>query len=231
MHFSESKSLNFWESFSLRVGEELAKCEHQLAQLTAPLETSVESALKNLKRSEQARAESVQLLSRIETLQLLLLGLAVQRDIARHAQGFPVLEHKIESMRALIRIFEPYAAQTSSRLQVEEDLLDVLNRNEDLKRLGSGEQASIDRQAIRQLSISLPVLGKEDVKDYALMIRQLHVGLDQHEAELQALKAETKYALNVVPDLIPLLQELGVSLAPVSAENTSSPPTADAHQS
>lgn len=219
MYISEARSLTFWERFAARVQGEIARGEALLCEKAAPIEASVDSAQKSLQRAAQSRAEVFQLLRRIEQLHLLLLGLRAQREMAIHAQGIPNLEYRIHSLRELVRVFEGYTLISVSRSRVEEDLKEAFTRNEELKLLGTGEQVSIERQALRTLRIMLPVIGQEDIREYETAVRQLHVAIDQHEADLNARKADTIYELNVLEECVGLMIELGVPVR----ENTQVP--------
>lgn len=230
MYLSEARSLTFWERFISRVADELARCEALLADKAAPVEASVDGAQKALQRTAQGREEVFALLRRIEQLNLTLLGLRAQREVARHQQGIPNLEYRISSLRDLVQVFERCTSITASRVRAEEDLLETVQRNEELKRLGTGEQVSIERQTLRTLRIVLPVIGPEDVQGYASAVRQLHVAIDQKEAELNALQADTFYEVNVLPECVALMQELGVpvrEITPAPPANSESAATAE----
>jgi len=213
MYVSQPHPLQFWLRLQTRLADALASGGRRLAEyrdLVAP--ANVDDADQVRGRMASARDAALKLLTELENLQILLMVVENQVRIAAFNANLPAIEGRLACMRGLTTLYGTGVAGLPSRGPAEQDLATLETRFRTL-RTSQGESVTAEKARVRDTTVSLRALGHEDGEAYEAELRKLETGLDQLEAEAQAIRVSTFVALQVPDESASIMVAFGVPVS------------------
>jgi hypothetical protein len=189
----------------------------RLAEALKPAHATIDTAELVLKRSAQTRSEVFVLLKELEHMQIVFMIIEGQTRGATNRAGIPEVEAHIRCLRNIASLFSETFSGAPRRAPVEQDLAGAATQFNLLRNTGTGEMVLTERQRLRALSMSVPVVGAEDIVGHERELRSLQTNIDQLEAELQNLQVTTMLTLRLPDELAQVIANFGVAMNPEPA--------------
>ncbi len=211
---SQPRPLQFWTRLHARMESDYQAQRGRLAEALKPAHATIDTADLVLKRSAQTRSEVFVLLKGLEHTQIVFMILEGQARGATNRAGIPEVEAHIRCLRNIASLFSETFSGAPRRAPVEQDLAGAVTQFNALRNTGTGEMVLTERQRLRALSMSVPVVGAEDIVEQERELRSLQTNIDQLEAELQNLQVTTMLTLRLPDELAQVVANFGVAMDP-----------------
>lgn len=227
---SKMLPIEFWTRLQSRMEAEFKIRRARLAEAVKPVQVTIDTGELMIARTAAQRAEVFSLMKELEDMQMLFLVLGGQLRRAMYESDILNAEAHIACLRNVASLSDEFMMGQPHRLPVEQEFQVLLAQYAGLRSAGHGESVNAERQRLRAVALTLPVIGAEDTVDYERTVRVLHSDIDQHEASLQNLKVTTQMSLRVPVELVGLVSSFGIQMFPDEAPQLESPDQVAAEQ-
>jgi len=213
MFLTDQHSLEFWIRLRGRLTTAFEDGRARLAEYrNMVFPATVNDPVLQRNRAASERAAALTQLTELSSLRVLMLSLDGQLAFAAHSVELPFLESQMACLRDAIDLYRSSVCGLPQRRTSEDDLEDFSRQYELLRNAGNGEHATNERQRLRDQSVPLRVLGREDGAPYEDECRNYETDLDHLATRVQHLKATTLVALNVPEASVKVLAGFGVKV-------------------
>ncbi len=227
--FTQEYSLAHWAMLATRLDAKVTEQEQLLARVVAPLNVTLvmEGLGKNLR--EKKEAQTLQLLTELDSAQVLAGEIAAQTRGAAEEAGIPYLEIALQlTERRLLQIRSVLAAVG------EEDAMEYFDwaaaRLQKLELQGTNEALRVERQSLKERSFTISVLTPANLDSVRALESFSLKGKDQLKARIQSLAAGTLLSVRRLDERPAILARdwLGVQIHQVIEEEPEAPAQAAA---
>lgn len=222
--FTQEYSLAHWAMLSTRLEARIAEQEQLLTRTVTPLEVTLdmEGLGKSLRNKKEI--QTLDVLTELDSAQLLAGEIAVQARDARERVGIPYLEIALQLTEQRLRQIRSVLSAAG-----EDDAMAYFDwaaqRLQQLELQGTNEALRAERQALKERVFTISVLAPENANSLRSLEGFSLNGIDRLKAQIQSLTAGTLLSVARLSERAAILAHdwLGVQVQAVEETPAPSP--------
>lgn len=211
MLVTQNLSIGRWHRVEARLSQHITELGATMARQVVPVDVNIDRSDLVLPRIESSRNVLFNALNELDLAMLLRKEINLLIASMESQHGLTAINVQIESLEQLHGTLQGLLGHGArSRVDAQQELMYAIEQFNALRNAGESNTIKGERQRLKELSFSIPVVGPEDLVDVSRYAQNIKLLLDDLQARDLEQRSFVQFSLRIQDDFAPLLSLLGL---------------------